>query len=134
MAKQDERHRFFGVTEATTYVCSKAPFRTPGDRPGPKVSVTCATSSAKEHETQWVVGRQLVRVGAKRVSAVHVRQTSSFGGDIGGESAYDLWLDRASGVPVRIVMTSHTSNDSAVGTIHYDEDVTLALTSLRPRR
>lgn len=134
MTKQDERHTFFGVTEATTYLCSRAPFRTPGDRPGPKEQVLCTTPSAKEHETQWVVGRELVRVGGKRVSAVHVRQTSSFGGGTGGASAYDIWLDRKSGVPVRIVMTSHTSNDSPVGRVHYDEDVTLRLMSLRPRR
>lgn len=134
MTKQDERHTFFGVTEATTYLCSNAPFRTPDDRPGPRLEVTCSTSSAKEYERQWVVGRELVRVGTRAVSAVHVRQTTSFGGGTGGASAYDIWLDRATGVPVRIVMTSHTTNDSPIGKVHYDEVVTLRLTSLRPRR
>jgi hypothetical protein len=134
MTKQDERHTFFGVTEATTYLCSDAPFRTPGDRPGPRYSVTCTTSSVTERETQWVVGREPVRVGAKRVPAVHVRQTSAFQGDTRGASTYDIWLDRTSGVPVRIVMTSRTSNASTIGTVHYEEDVTLRLTSLVPRR
>jgi hypothetical protein len=134
MTKQDERHTFYGVTEATTYVCSDVPFRTPGDRPGPRYSVTCTTPSVTERERQWVVGRELVRVGAKRVSTVHVRQTSTFQGDTGGASTYDIWLDRESGVPVRIVMHSRTSNASPVGTVHYQEDVTLSLTSLEPRR
>ena len=31
-------------------------------------------------------------------------------------------------------MTSHTTNDSPVGKVHYVEDVTLLLTSLTPRR
>lgn len=134
MTKQDERHTFFGVTEATTYLCSDVPFRTPDDRPGPRYSVTCQTPSVTERERQWVVGRETVRVGTERVPAVHVRQTSTFRGDTGGASTYDIWLDRESGVPVRIVMTSRTSNSSPVGTVHYEEDVTLRLTSLEPRR
>jgi len=134
MTKQDERHTFFRVTEATTYVCSDAPFRSPGDMPGRRLRVTCATPSAKEFETQWVVGRESVPVRGKRVGAVHVRQTSTFGGDIHGVSAYDIWLDRESGVPVRLVMTSRTTNDSPVGDVHFEEVVTLRLTSLTPRR
>jgi hypothetical protein len=134
MTTQDERHTFFGVTEATTYRCSNVPFRSPGDEPGPRVPVTCTTSSATEHETQWVVGRESLRVGGKPVSTVHVRQSIALTGGIGGASLYDIWLDRRSGVPVRLVMTSHTTNASPIGKVHYDEEVTLRLTSLRPRR
>lgn len=134
MTTQDERHTFFGVTEPTTYRCSDVPFRPPGDEPGRPVRVDCATSSATEHEKQWVVGRELVRVAGKLVPSVHIRQTSSLTGGIGGASVYDMWLDRRSGVPVRLVMTSHTTNASPIGKVHYDEEVTLRLTSLRPRR
>ena len=104
MTTQDERHTFFGVTEATTYDCSDAPFRTPGDVPEGRVGVTCTTSSATEHERQWVVGRESIRVGEREVSTVHVRQTSSLARGTRGASTYDIWLDRASGVPVRLVM------------------------------
>ncbi len=38
------------------------------------------------------------------------------------------------GVPVRVVMVSRTTNDSAVGDVHYEEDVTLLLTSLTSKR
>jgi hypothetical protein len=33
-----------------------------------------------------------------------------------------------------MVMVSRTTNDSPVGDVHYEEDVTLLLTSLTPRR
>lgn len=134
MTTQAERHTFFGVTEGTTYECSDVPFRTAGDEPTARMPVTCSTSGATEHETQWVVGRETVLVGRTRVSAVHVRQAISLGGSIRGASAYDIWLDRTTGVPVRISMVSHTTNDSPVGDVHYDEVVTLKLTSLTPRR
>jgi hypothetical protein len=134
MTTQDERHTFFGVTRSTTYACSNVPFRTPDDTPGPRYSATCATPSAREYEKQWVVGRERLLVGGKRVSAVHVRQTTGFGGGTGGASVYDIWLDRESGVPVRISMTSQTTNTSPIGKVHYDEKVVLRLTSLQPRR
>ena len=134
MTKQDERHTFFRVTESTTYSCSDVPFRTPSDEPTRHFRVTCTTPSVQEHERQWIVGRETVRVGGKAVGAVHVRQTSTFGGDTHGASAYDIWLNRESGVPVRLVMTSSTTNASPVGDVHYEENVTLRLTSLRPRR
>ena len=81
-----------------------------------------------------VVGRAVVYVGGKAVPAVHVRQTIALSGGSRGASTYDMWLARKSGVPVRLVMVSRTTNDSAVGDVHYDEVVTLRLQSLRPRR
>lgn len=134
MTTQDERHTFFGVTEGTTYKCSDVPFRTPGDEPSRGMPVTCTTSGATEHETQRIVGRETVRVGREPTSAVHVHQATSLSGDIRGASTYDIWLDRKTGVPARISMVSHTTNDSPVGDVHYDEVVTLRLLSLTPKR
>jgi hypothetical protein len=134
MTTQDERHTFFGVTEGTTYECSDVPFRMPGDRPSRGMQVTCTTSGATERETQRIVGRETVRVGRRSVSAVHVHQATSLSGDIRGASTYDVWLDRKTGVPVRISMVSRSTNDSPVGDVHYDEVVTLRLLSLTPRR
>jgi len=65
---------------------------------------------------------------------VHVRRTSAFSGETRGESAHDVWLGRASGVPVRVRMRSRTTNDSPIGDVHYEEDVSLRLVSLVPRR
>jgi hypothetical protein len=134
MTTQDERHTFFGVTQGTTYRCSDVPFRTPGDEPDRGMTVTCTTSGATERELQRIVGRETLRVGATPISAVHVHQATSLDGDIRGASTYDMWLDRRTGVPVRIAMVSRSTNDSPVGDVHYDEDVTLRLVSLTPRR
>jgi len=134
MKTQDERHTFFQVTEGTIYACSDGPFRPAGDVPGRRVRITCTTSSAKEHETQWIVGRETMRVGPKRVGTVHIRQLISLSGGTRGASTYDIWLDRKTGVPVRIAMVSRTTNDSPVGAVRYEEVVTLRLESLVPRR
>jgi hypothetical protein len=131
---QDERHTFFGRTERTTYACDDTSFRPLGDRPGARFRISCGTGSADERGTGRVVGRGAVRVGAERIGTVHVRKTTTFKGDIRGHATYDFWIARQTGVPVRIAMVSATTNDSAVGDVHYDERVTLVLRSSRPRR
>lgn len=134
MTTQDERHTFFHVTERTVYACSDGLFRPRGDLPGQRVAVTCTASGTNEQETQWVVGRESLPVGRRHVQSVHIRQAIALTGHSRGHSTYDLWLDRQSGVPVRIAMVSRTTNDSPVGNVHYEEIVDLRLLSLVPRR
>lgn len=134
LASQDERHTFFGRTERTTYECSGVLFRPPGDVAGTVSEATCTTESADEQSTVRVLGRETLDVGADRVQAVHLRRSSRFTGETRGSSTHDVWLDRTSGVLVRIRMESTTTNESLIGDVHYTEDVSLVLTSLKPRR
>jgi hypothetical protein len=134
LASQDERHTFFGRVERTTYTCSETLFRPVSDRPGPASAVTCSTGDAEERGTGRVVAREALRVAGRPIATVHLRKRTTFTGEIRGASTHDVWLARATGVPVRIVMTSRTTNDSPVGDVHYDEDVSLQLRSLTPRR
>jgi hypothetical protein len=131
---RDERHRFFGVTEKTTYTCTDTPFRPAGDRPGAAFTVSCSTGEARETGPGRVVGRETVDVGDTPVPAVHIRTTTSFAGATTGSATYDFWLARDTGLPVRITMVSRTTNGSLIGDVHYDERVSLRLTSLGPRR
>ena len=134
VASQDERHTFFGRTERTDYTCGRTPFHPAGDRVGTSFDVSCATGSAEERGVGRVVAREALRVSGRPVETVHVRRSTSFTGEIRGRSTHDVWLARATGVPVKIVMTSQTTNDSPVGDVHYDEEVSLRLRSLTPRR
>ena len=133
LASQDERHTFFGRTEPTTYHCTGVPIR-PAAGSVTKWSVTCSTATSEERGLGSVVGRDSIRVGGQTVVAEHVRRTSTYSGHIRGSSRHDVWFDSDSGVQVRIVMVSRTTNDSPVGDVHYEERVTLRLTSLTPRR
>jgi hypothetical protein len=131
---QDERHTFFGRTERTTYTCVDTPFRPVGDRAGTTFTVSCATGSSEERGTGRVVAREAVRVGGRAIDAVHVRRRSTLTGGIRGHSSQDVWLARETGLPLRLDLTTDTSNDSAVGDVHYEERVSLRLGSLSPRR
>ena len=130
---QDERHTFFGRTETTTYTCEDTPIRPAPGSPA-TWSVSCATGDADEQGTGRLAGTESVDVAGRPVVSEHVTKRTTFSGGIRGRARYDFWFAPRSGVPVRIVMVSRTTNDSPVGDVTYDEDVTLELTSLRPRR
>jgi hypothetical protein len=135
LASQDERHTFFGTTESTTYTCEGTPIR-PRERLGPdeRWAVSCETEDAGERGIAFVVARETQDVGGESVETEHVRKKTEFSGAIRGFAQHDLWFDSKSGVPVKIAMVSQTRNDSPVGEVTYDEDVTLVLSSLEPRR
>jgi hypothetical protein len=131
---REERHTFFGIADQTTYTCSGTPFRPEGDTPGTAFTVSCTTGSTTERGRGLVVGREPLHVSGTTVDCVHVRTGTSFAGATTGTASFDFWLARETGLPIRIRMASRTTNDSPIGDVHYEEDVTLDLTSLTPRR
>jgi hypothetical protein len=133
VASQDERHTFFGTTQRTTYTCEDTPIR-PATGAPKRWTVHCATDTSEETGVGRLVGTARVRVGGRPVTTEHIRKNTEFSGEIRGSSTHDIWFDATSGVPVKIVMVSRTTNDSPVGDVTYDEDVTLELTALEPRR
>jgi len=135
LRSQDERHTFFGRTERTSYVCEDTPIKplvAPVDvRAG---LVDCGTDNTQEEGMVVVIGSPRLRVAGETRETIRIEKTTTFSGATHGSSQHDLWFDSETGVPVRIVMVSRTTNDSPIGDVRYDEDVTLRLLSLQPRR
>jgi hypothetical protein len=119
LRSQDERHTFFGRTERTTYLCTDTPIRqTDG-------MLECSTDGTEETGT-------VARLRAEPLE--HVRKRTTFAGAVRGTAQHDLWFDPSTGVPVKLVMVSRTTNDSPIGDVRYEEEVTLRVLSLEPRR
>jgi hypothetical protein len=131
---RDERHTFFGIGDQTTYRCTRTAFRRQNDKPGTTFSVACTTGEATERGRGRVVGREPCSVKGSAVDCAHVRTRTTFAGDTRGTASYDFWLARTTGLPIAIEMVSHTTNGSLIGDVHYEEEVSLRLTSLTPRR
>ncbi len=134
LRSQDEGHTFFAHHERTTYLCNDALIRPAAPSIGQRWPVSCSTDDTEEKGTIAVVAREFVRAGGSRVLTRHVRKVTRFTGDIRGSARHDLWFHERIGVPVKVVMVSHTTNGSPIGDVHYDEVVTLRLISLRPLR
>lgn len=134
LASVDERHRFFGNTETTTYACDDTvAFPRRGEQ-GDTWPVRCDAGEISERGTGAVVGRDVVVVGAVPVSVLHVRVRTTFTGPTRGSAVRESWVEPETGLPVRLRMVSETTNATFIGDVHYEEDVTLELTSLEPRR
>ena len=131
---RDERHTFFGIGDQTTYRCVDTLFRPAGDEPGSTFRVGCTTGEATERGRGLVVGREECMVGGAAVECAHVRTTTAFAGGTTGQATFDFWLSRSTGLPVAVSMRSRTTSGSLIGDVHYEEDVSLRLTSLVPRR
>jgi len=133
---QDERHTFYGRIERTTYICEDTPILPARHPLGASWPVECATDGATETGVARIVARRPWRfvAGGRGRASVLVRKVTTFSGDIRGRARYAFALDDILALPVRIDMTSRTTNDSPVGDVHYREDVVLRLLSLEPRR
>jgi hypothetical protein len=129
-----ETHRFYGTTQHTDYLCGSTLERPAGDVPGKSWPFRCTTDGSVQKGKGRVVGRGVLSVRGTPVPVVHVRWETSLTGKTTGTSEQDEWLDRATGLPLRIVMSSQTTTGSLIGDVHYQEHVDLRLTSLLPRR
>lgn len=137
LASQDERHTFFGRTDTTTYTCRDTPIWPRGRPVGYRWRVSCSTAGAHESGSARIVrhGRWWRDPdGSPSRPAVLIRKATVFTGAIRGWARYEFWFDVRSGVPLVIDLSSRTTNDSPIGDVRYEEDVTLRLLSLEPKR
>lgn len=134
LASIDERHRFFGRTETTTYRCTGTLAFPRDAEPGDTWPVRCAAGDVAERGTGELLGLELADVGGVPVDVLHLRVRTSFTGPTTGSAERESWIEPETGLPVRLVMRSDTTNDSLIGDVDYTEDVELELTSLEPRR
>lgn len=135
LRSQDERHTFFGRTETTKYECRATPILPAEPTAGDSWAVSeCVAGDTSETGRMRVVGLPRLVVGGSRVPTVHVRKTTELSGSSRGTSRHDLWFDARTALPVKLVLVSRTTSESPIGDVRYEEDVTLTLRSLEPRR
>jgi hypothetical protein len=135
LARVDETHRFFGRTERTDYTCADTIARPADAEPGTTWKVACDTAKGiVERGTGTVVARAELPVGEGTVPVAQLRFETSFSGTTRGSTTREMWVERETGLPVRVVLRSTTVNPSLLGDVTYRERVQLDLLSLTPRR
>lgn len=135
LRSQDERHTFFGRTERTTYLCEDTSVRPRELEIGDSWQVSCSTDDTRETGTVNVVEqREWSLDDGPTITETLIRKATSFTGANRGTARHDLWFDDKTGMPTHLRMVSRTTSDSPIGDVAYEEDVTLTLLSLEPRR
>jgi hypothetical protein len=119
----NEVHSFFGHTDRTLYACS-------GDS-----RFRCRSRHSFETGQESVAGSVRLEIGGVRVRALRVHMNADLSGGNRGVEMVDWWLLPGKDLPLELVVSSRTSRpEPLIGQAHYQEDATLRLVSLTPKR
>lgn len=134
LRSSDERHAFFGQRDHTIYLCSGRLLLPKNAVVGSTKSFTCRSSRNTEVGEVRVLGRGTIEVEGSQVRAIRVSTDLNIVARDSGSETIDWWLDSATAIPLRIDLQSRTSRKMWVGRVHYRENLSLRLLSLRPMR
>jgi hypothetical protein len=135
LSRSAEIHTFFGREERTVYDCAAGSFYRPArDTTGFSWTMSCSTGETTEEGRGRVVGKDTLTAAGKRIPTVHIRVEAELTGKSPGTSSRDWWLRVSDALPIRLAMASTTSTGSAIGDVKYEEQATLRLQTLSPRR
>lgn len=124
--------QFFGQPQLDAYDCS-GESRPLDAAVGATWTFQCSENGALESYHGTVVGVEQRTVGSSSVGTLHVR-VSIDDGDATDRQVTETWYLQGTDIVVAQTSASATSNSSPVGTVHYSEQYTIALTSLVPLR
>jgi hypothetical protein len=124
-------HNFYAHNDDRTYTCSGGALSLkPGADP---VTITCVKKGTTRVDHVKTIGAESVDVGGTAVDTVHLRTQTRMSGSTVGTATFDDWLDRATGLPVRITADVDNKSDTPIGAkVHYLEQYELKLTSADP--
>jgi len=126
-------------TTTSTFTC-KAPTIKAHQRPGNEWRQSCrgvstgvsgVTRSAGPYQ---FVGPEIIAIGDEPVSAYRYRRDRTNTGNQAGTEHTDLWFAADTGMPLRSQHTIDTKSPTVIGTVHYTQDGTYQLTSMKPQR
>jgi hypothetical protein len=129
-----EHHVFFGQHDETRWDCNGAPWLTDPSGVGTRTSQLCDGGDATQAGTVDVVDEVTIPVGGVPVQTIHLRVRAEEDGASSGPLVEERWVERETGLPVRIRYGVRTANESPIGDVDFEEGYDLRLTSLEPRR
>lgn len=122
---------FFGQANEATYVCDPPEALVSRDK-GAR-AYRCSSEDGEVRGTVSDLGRDRLRVGGRRVEAVHVLSRSTLSGRASGTSRAEVWLHPESGLLLKLVREVHSTAAAFGTTVTYDENASFLLESLSPR-
>ena len=136
-----DTEEFYGATDRRNFVCKAGSVLLPADsQPGETVSGTCTNGGNSNSGglsisyTGQVVADDVLRVAGVEVPTAHLVLNEKMTGDTVGTGTESLWLDSATGLPVKEYRTENTRSESAVGWVPSSETFSLELVSATPKR
>ncbi len=128
-----ETHEFFGQDDSTTWRCRSSPWLVRPDSAATVFPHRCDGGDATQTGTVTVVGEESIDVGGVSVETLHLRLEAKEEGAARGPLVEERWVERQTGLPIRIDYRVQTDNDSLIGDVRFEEDFAIELLSLEPR-
>ncbi len=129
------------VTNLTSFRCGAGSMALPAEGvpgqtwhsscTGTNTSVPGMTTSAGPYR---LVGTTALEVGGEAVAVAHFHRVRTDTGAQTGTEAADVWVDRRTGLPVRLDQRLRVTTATTFGTSTYTQTGTLHLVSIVPRR
>lgn len=125
-----------GTTTTTVVECPTDTYLLPPDPVvGRRWRSTCRAPGQTVVVTGQVVDTAPVDIGGAAMPAVHTRLSMSMSGSESGTNPNDYWLSASTGLILRQSETVDVSQAAGpLGAVHYDEHMSIALTSAQPAR
>lgn len=102
---------------------------------GERWQTTCHAPGQTVVVTGQVVGAAIVEVGGVQMPAVHTRLSMALSGSESGSNPNDYWLSASTGLILRQSETVDVSQQAGpLGSVHYEEHMSIELASIRPKR
>ena len=128
-------HRFFGNDDRQDFVCEVEPLLIATDpTPGTSRTGVCRSADLVENVTITFAGPEMVMVAGTAVDTARLELSIEIDGNSTGAFESTMWLARDTGLVIRWSESGGSTTGSLIGDVHYDEDFSLSLTSLLPRR
>ncbi len=132
---QSEEHAFAGHVDRRAYLCTHSSTGGPARLvPGASWHSRCAIAGTTTVDAGTVLGPRVLVLDGRRTRTVLLRTTTRVHGDTVGAGMTLTWILPRTGLIVRRTIAHADTTDTIVGDVRYEERVTLALTTARPRR
>jgi hypothetical protein len=125
-----------GIHTAEVIRCpASAYFVPPNPTTGRQWSAMCHTTGQRVAFSGRVIGKSSINVGGRDLPALHTRLTLSFSGSESGANPTDYWVSIQDGLILRQRETVAVAQQAGpLGSVHYSEQMAIALASVTPIR
>lgn len=135
LVTHSQRHRFAGHADARTYVCAhNSTFLPARLTTGARWRSRCATDGTTTAASGVVRGPRLLVLRGRRLRTVLLRTRTRLSGETAGSVRTLRWVDPRTRSILLQTTIEQSRTDTAIGDVRYEERVSIALSSPRPRR
>lgn len=126
--------QFFNQSQVDIATCAHLVELVASPKTGSTTTGRCTTGANFVDYTYRIVDLKPLTIGGTKVDAVHLRITSTQGGERSGGGTEDRWVRAVTNLVLRARVHDNVRSPSPVGAVTYKQDFDITMKSLTPAR